>query len=664
MDTPKSQQTLNQPNDINIRTLIKAINQLPFHIFWKDRNSSFLGCNQQFARSAGFSNAQYIIGKTDEDMPWKEQAKKYQSDDNEIISTGIPKLDIEDIKTLSDGKKIIILVSKVPLYNETNEVFGILGIYTDITQRKQYEKELEQSKKQAEGSNSLKSEFIQNMQHDIRTPTAGIWSLLQLMHHEEKDPKKRESLGLLSNSAKQLLDFCNEIIDFDNVENSNRPFLIEKLDIHQLAQQLIQLESSAANIANLRLSYRIDKNVPPIVKGDKFRLKRILINLISNALKFTKVGEVTLFISCPKKTNKHAYLTFKIHDTGPGVSKNSTDLLFMDFTRGTPSAYNTSPGLGLGLRIVKKFVEEMGGEIDVDSILGKGSDFYVTLPFSLPLLDKKPAPPLSNETAQMCSPLECVPYTTSIQQTFFGHLLIVEDDKIAQIIAERHFTSLGCTLCIASTLAEARKRMREEAYDLIILDLGLPDGSGLTFAKEVNAQNSHPPMVAVTAHSNIDKKNQAQQAGVATLITKPLTKKRAEGILSTYLDTALASASSKISEPTIDLDTGKKLIHGDETQAKEMLEILVNSLPNTLDLLKLALDSEDLEAFQFEIHKLKGALAYCGAPQLKQLVNCINENITHNTDKKAYATFYEEICHETKQLKKAFKALAGVKEEG
>ncbi|MHA7841595.1 MAG: PAS domain-containing protein [Gammaproteobacteria bacterium] len=654
---------LNAINTCQENSLLQdIIAHIPHYIFWKDTEGTFLGCNQQFAKSAGFFSAQCIVGKTDKDMPWKEQAKKYQEDDKEVISTGIPKLNIEDIQTRSDGKKIIALVSKVPLYDASGKVYGVLGIYTDITERKQYEYALKESKKKAEVSNALKSEFIQNMQHDIRTPTAaGIWSLLQLMHNEEQNPQKRESLGLLTNSAKQLLDFCNEIIDFDNVENSNRPFLIEKFDVHELARQIIELECAAAKIAKLDLTWQIDSDVPLVIKGDKFRLKRILINLISNALKFTKTGEVTLSISCAKKTNKQAYLTFKIHDTGPGISKSSRDFLFMDFTRGTPSAHNVTPGLGLGLRIVKKFVEEMHGEIDVNSIVGQGSDFYVTLPFSLPLLNKKTTKLPLTDTTNVTHPLEPASYDASPKKTFSGHLLIVEDDKIAQTIAERHFTDLGCTLHIASNLAEARKRFKEGSYHLIILDLGLPDGSGLAFAKEINNQGNQAPIIAVTAHSDPEKKKQAQQAGMTTLFTKPLTKQRAETILTTYLDPTLSPTSAKISEPTIDLDTGQTLIHGDKEQAKEMLEILVTSLHDTLDLLKLALDSEDFEAFQFETHKLKGALAYCGAPQLKYSVTRINEAISNNSkpaDKASYIAFYEEILKDARALQNAFKALS------
>ena len=654
MDTPKTQKTFSQTKPVNTYTLAKAIDQLPFYIFWKDCEGVFLGCNVHFANAAGFADPSYLIGKTDYDMPWHEYAPMYLKDDLEVIQSGIPKYNIEEPQIRSDGKEIIILVNKVPLYGESGKIYGVLGIYTDITEQKNHEKELEHSKKQAEISDALKSEFIQNMQHDIRTPTAGIWSLLQLMHNEEEDPKKRESLALLTRSAKQLLDFCNEIIDFGNIENSNQPFLIEKINLHELTKQIIELEASAAISAKLDLYYSIDSDVPTVVKGDLFRLKRILINLISNALKFTTSGEVTLFITCPKKTDTKAYLTFKIHDTGPGISKNSRDLLFMDFTRGTPSAHSTNPGLGLGLRIVKKFVEEMDGEIEVESVVGRGSDFYVTLPFSIPLLDKDPTPPPLPSTKGKSLPMEAISYTTPPQENFVGHLLIVEDDKIAQTIAERHFTALGCTLRIAGTLAEAKKYLQEDVYDLIVLDLGLPDGSGLNFAQEINAAGNQPPIIAITAHSDTEKKKQAQQSGIATLMTKPLTRQRAEGILSMYLNAGSTSSSATIAEPAIDLGTGQALIHGDESQAKEMLETLLASLPNTLELLKIAVDSNDFEAFAFEIHKLKGALAYCGAPQLNQLVARIGETIRKKPAPYVYKRFYEEMYNETEALKHAF----------
>lgn len=659
MDKIKFNQMTKEGREFSNLIFIKIVNQLPFFIFWKSVDSTFLGCNKQFAQAAGFDQPEDLIGKNDYDMPWKEYADKYIQDDQEVLRTGLPKYNIEEPHIQADKKKLIVLVSKIPLYDETDKIFGVFGLYLDITDRKNYEQELKKSKREAELSNKIKSEFIQNMQHDIRTPTAGIWALLQLMYNEEKDENKRQSLELLTNSARQLLNFCNEIIDFDHVENNNCPHIMEKIDLYDLVKEIIHLESAAAKAANLQLSFTIEENVPPFVKGDKFRLKRILINLISNALKFTKIGKVTLSITCPKKIDHQIYLTFTIRDTGPGISQHSRDLLFVDFTKGTPSGQSVLSGMGLGLRIVKKFVEEMGGEIEVESSHTVGTSFTVILPFTLPLLARsKPTNSSSQQTEKHKIPLK-ISYEELTNPKFNGHILIVEDDTIAQTIAQRHFTDLGCTLKLVGTLAEAQKKLKQENFDLIVLDLGLPDGCGIEFAKRINEAGDHPPIVAITAYSDSKKKKQAAQAGIAKLLIKPLTKPQAKDILENYLNvTPNPVIKNKVSEPTIDISTGQLLIQGDEVQAKEMLALLVDSFTDTTALLKIALESKDFQAFQFEIHKLKGALAYCGAPQLRQLINYISKTLTKTTSEEMYESFYHKIVYEIKELKKAFKNLS------
>ncbi len=168
---------LEKQSDILIK---KIIDYIPHYIFWKDKNSVFLGCNETFAKSAGLSSPKEIIGKTDYDLPWtKTESDNYRADDKAVMQKGVPKLHIEETQTFSDGKKITLSTSKVPLFDPKGDIFGVVCIYTDITEKKRKEIELEKTKQLALASSQAKSEFIANMSHDIRTPITGVVGMLQ-----------------------------------------------------------------------------------------------------------------------------------------------------------------------------------------------------------------------------------------------------------------------------------------------------------------------------------------------------------------------------------------------------------------------------------------------------------------------------------------------------
>ena len=173
-----------------IRTYLDyIINNLPHFLFWKDQNGVFLGCNKEFSKSAGFGSPEDVIGKTDYDMPWRESAADYVADDKYILKVGEPKLNYEEYQQQADGTSKVMLVSKVPMFDgQHKKIIGILGIYTDISERKQMEESLKQAKETAEAANLVKTEFLENMRHDIRTPLSGIVGAAQLLKNE-KDKK-------------------------------------------------------------------------------------------------------------------------------------------------------------------------------------------------------------------------------------------------------------------------------------------------------------------------------------------------------------------------------------------------------------------------------------------------------------------------------------------
>ena len=370
-------------------TMLRYIlTKVPGFIFWKNADLKLMGCNDNFAKQVGLNHPDEIVGLTDHDLPWNaEQTQKFIQDDKEILKTGVSKTNIEEKQRQLDGKDMILLTSKVPLYDQ-DKIAGILGIYVDITAFKDAEQALRAERDKAEAANRLKTDFIRNMQHDIRTPIGGIYSLTQLLAAHKAVPADiQSSLSEVANAAKELLDYCNDILDFTHVEYGSRPVVQKPFALKTLVRSVLQMQIPAARLKKIRLSVRYGKLIPYVVMGDAYRIQRILINLISNAIKFTPKGYVKVRVQIEESnvTPREKVIRMTIQDSGIGIPAEKIDFIYEKFSRVTPSNRGLYKGSGLGLKIVKQYIEEINGDIAVHSKLNKGTVFQIVLPLKIPL---------------------------------------------------------------------------------------------------------------------------------------------------------------------------------------------------------------------------------------------------------------------------------------
>lgn len=370
--------------------LEKIISSLPCIVFWKDLNFVYVSCNDLTLKLLKLGSREKIIGKTDYDIGIDlETANLNRKVDTEIIQTKQPKLDEEHHLVLSDGTQYIYLLSKAPIFDEHGNVAGILGIMMDITQQKNTEKELIKAKEAAEAANQLKSEFIHNMEHDIRTPFAGILGMTSILEGLEEDHTKKQMIKDVFFCAQELLDYSCGILDFSRIEAGVLPVLTSKFNLRDLIQSIVAIEKPAAQMKGLDYIIECNDSIPSFLIGDEYRLKRILINILSNAIKFTSKGFVKLSVKEIKHTKQEILLNFTIEDSGIGIEKKRLNTIYEKFSRGMPSNQGVYKGQGLGLKIVKKFVEEMHGEIAIKSSIGKGTNFTCTLLFQIPIMNDK-----------------------------------------------------------------------------------------------------------------------------------------------------------------------------------------------------------------------------------------------------------------------------------
>lgn len=351
---------------------------LPISFYWIDKNGILLGCNQQVATALNYANIQDIIGKHTSEVVTADGWNNCQK----VLTSG-EKLIAEEQHTSSDGQIITFLSIKSPILGTDNSVLGLIGVSIDITDRKNMEQALIEAKIAAEAANHAKTEFLINISHDIRTPLNGILGYAQILHARETQQQKKEDLEVILNSSIKLSTLLTDIIELSNFEINGLPLKNNTFNLSVILTDIKQLFAAQTRSKNINLIFEVTPDVPALLIGDETRLHRILINLIGNALKFTNEGQVSLAINSQSIAPEKVLLELIVSDTGIGIPEDKLTIIFDRFQRLTGTSYSQFPGNGLGLYIVKKFIEEMQGTITVSSTVGKGTVFKCLIPLIL-----------------------------------------------------------------------------------------------------------------------------------------------------------------------------------------------------------------------------------------------------------------------------------------
>ncbi|STX29689.1 sensory box histidine kinase/response regulator [Legionella beliardensis] len=632
--------------------LLNLINHLPHAIFWKDCNLIFRGCNKIFAEKLGFSEPKDIIGKTDFDVLPEEAAVKYRSDDRFVIESGKAKLDYEETFIQPNGAKRTVLVSKVPFYDNKNQIVGILGIYNDITQRKKQEELLKEAKKTSEAAIRAKDEFIRNMSHDIRTPLSGIIGMSNLLEQEAHTQEQKEYAHMVNFSSEQLLVLLNSVLDIVATESESENHIkISTFNIYELIQHIYKLELPAIKVKGLNLKITIDKGVPKFIQTDQIKLHRILLNLIGNAVKFTNEGSIEIIVCLKKQIENISKLTFKIRDTGIGIKPEDKQKIFTRFYRANPSAQGLYSGYGIGLHIVKKYTKLLKGRIAVESQVGQGTTVSITIPVLTTELDK-----IAETKAISEKKLE-----NHLMNITFNNLkpsiLIVEDNAIALKAAETILKQANCLFYSARNGARAIELFREKTFDLLLLDVGLPDiyGNELTkiFRGIEKEENRVPtPIVGLTAYSPANTEAMLLKAGMNKVITKPFRLVALNELLATFVEPKLTQANKAPEEQMsllgkvdqyclIDIEQGVNTI-GSIEALPDLLQMLIDETPIHVSELEEAWNTQNLSQVNKLIHKMKSSALCCGATQMQHACQLLEQHLNHLTEEerdKAYQQF-------------------------
>ena len=360
------------------QNIFQLLDSIPGSVYWKGLDGKYLGCNKFMLQEAGFSSAREIIGKTDFDL-WPQQADKIRENDRHVIESTEAML-LEERVDVPGKETMYFSSAKIPL-TESGKVIGVIGNSVPITELKKTSLELAEAQKRLEEVNEVKKEFIRNMSHDIRTPFTGILEIAKHMLEKETDATKRMELGFIVESSNKLLGFFNRILHILQLEDPNIIARMVEFSVVQLVLEAKSVMDAAAHAKGLEMKLDISGDIPENLKGEPIRFTQIIMSLLGNAIKFTDKGYIAINLHKVNDTEDSVVLKLVIEDTGRGIPSNKHDFIFEKFNRITDTHARETSGMGLGLNIVKQSVESLGGEVGVQSVLGKGSSFICLLPF-------------------------------------------------------------------------------------------------------------------------------------------------------------------------------------------------------------------------------------------------------------------------------------------
>jgi PAS domain S-box-containing protein len=462
----------------------------------------------------GFNSAE-TLNQTLASLVPLENPEEFSLVEN-LVTQGHELRNVEIHLRSNTGTAIPVLFSGSVMRNADGSVACIVCTARDITDRKRTEDAFRKAKEAAELANRSKSEFVANMSHEIRTPMNGIIGMTDLALDTSLTDQQREYLGMVKSSADSLLGIINDILDFSKVEAGKLELELIPFNLRQHVQEIFRIFEVRARAKALELVGDISSTVPEVVVGDPGRVRQILINLLGNAIKFTDRGQICLRIFIEKETENKVLLHFSVRDTGIGISPEKQAGIFAPFVQADSSTTRKFGGTGLGLSIASNLVGLMNGKIWVDSEVGMGSTFHFTADFER---DKdrgsscRSKPPLARGFADR-----------SLPRTL--RILLAEDNVINQKLATHLLTRWGNSVVVAGTGVQALAAWEKEPFDLILMDIQMPQMDGLEathcIRQKEKSTGSHVPILALTAHAMTGDREQCFLAGMDGYITKPI----------------------------------------------------------------------------------------------------------------------------------------------
>ncbi len=612
-----------------ILKLQRAVENAPISIIITDSKFHIEYVNPYFEKTMGFSLTELTGEKPS--IFGTEYNKRFYKDIISQITSGRTWKG-EFLNKKKNGESLWELAYIAPIINKKGSIINYVAVKEDITERKNFIKQLEIAKEKAEIASKAKSEFLANMSHEIRTPMNAIMGFVDLVLESDLKDTQRKYLEIVKQSTDNLLRILNDILDISKFDSSKMEFEEKPFNLVKLINACSNTFSYRISTKGLNFKLEIDENIPETFIGDEVRIAQVINNLLNNAIKFTDKGEISIKVYLQSKTDKHAIIKISVADTGVGIPQDKKDKIFEAFTQADGSITRRFGGTGLGLTIASKVVKHYNGKIWVESEEGKGSVFHFTL--HLPISDTK---------------MEEEQYDGSEQIRFKSkvNILVAEDIETNQILIKNILESMGAEVTVAENGLRAIHALAEKEFHLILMDWHMPEMDGaqaLKILRDLEAgkktenkkikkdviqklEGKKFIVVALTAAALKKEKDSLLAMGFDGYISKPIKRDELNIILKKFLNDKIQITNEKFIVKSEHYEYIKQLVGDDE----ELIEKLINSFKDTYNVcvqgLEKAIKDHNFNEIYKHAHTLKGAAANLGFKEIAELALKI-ENFT------------------------------------
>jgi len=571
-----------------------------------DHDEQIQFVNQSFCDMSGFSQDE-LIGKIASSLYVRSEYRELLKMKHQRREKGHS--DAYEIAVNNKaGQKKWWLISGAPLYNDKGEQVGSIGIHLDITEQKMLEYELLASRQQAESSANAKQTFLANMSHEIRTPMNAILGMSRQLQKTILNEQQKLYLDTINNAGEHLMVIINDILDISKIEAGK--LALEKIgfNIREVIKNTAEVMQHRASENGLLVSFFADENIAGILCGDPYRLKQILFNLVSNAVKFSDKGTIGINCILQQQYDNSQLIQIDVSDEGIGMDKEFLNNLFQSFSQEDKSVSRKFGGTGLGMNITRQLTELMGGSIQVKSEKNIGTTITLSIPFSIGVESDLP-------------PTEVIFTGNSILKG--KKILLVEDNEVNRLVATVTLAQYGAEILTATNGVEAVEAAKSKEIELILMDMQMPLMDGLEATRIIRKEiNAVIPIIALTANAIKGESEKCYAAGMNDFISKPFDEQKLVQMIAKWLGKEIMNTVSEKAPVPVpakalyDLSKMHLLSRGNKQFLQQMLNLFVEEAQTSLEKINKAYSENDFAALGFEAHRLISSIGNFGIDSL------------------------------------------------
>jgi PAS domain S-box-containing protein len=612
----KTAEDILRSNEEKYRSMITNMN---LGLLEVDDNEIITFANKSFSDMSGFSNEE-LLGNTPRSLLFRDSSKEFMDKKHELRKKGISDVYEIEIRDKS-GEKKWWLISGAPRYDDKGQLVGSIGIHLDITEQKNLEHELIKSRETAENLSRAKENFLANMSHEIRTPMNAIMGMSSQLTKTALNPQQRFYLDTIHSAADNLLVIINDILDLSKIEAGK--LTLENIGFHLepiLNRSINVLEHKAEEKGLVLSRVYMDSRVSPILLGDPYRLNQVMLNLLSNSIKFTDKGSISVAVELISDQPLTQTIRFAIKDTGIGMDDEYIGHLFEKFSQEYESVTRKYGGTGLGMSICKELIELMEGKISATSKKGEGTTIVFEIPFRKGTEADLPEEPVA------------------VQENAIKDrsILVVDDNDMNRLVASTVLKYYGAFVLEAASGEESLTCLADKNIDLILMDIQMPGLNGIETTKRIRANGRNIPIIAMTANALKGESEKCLAAGMNDYISKPFKEEELINIISRWVNENDKSIQPKKQDEDMpaaqlyDLSSLQSISKGNDEFIKKMIRMFCEQTPRLVTDMVDSYQKGDISNMASIAHKIKPSIDNLNISELKQTIRDIESAAKKN----------------------------------